>query len=110
MAVNLLHKLPKTYTINGIQYYTRTNQKVNNINDSKELNDVNRINEVNISNKKLIIKSQGWNHTCGDGCCYTLGTDVFINGKKITQGDYDDIDLILSDVLQSLGYEIEIEY
>jgi hypothetical protein len=56
MAVNLLHKLPLTYTINGIQYYTRTNQKVNNMNDSKELNDVNRINEVNISNKKLCKK------------------------------------------------------
>ncbi len=60
--------------------------------------------------KKLIIKSKGWNHTCGDGCCDTWGTDVFVNGKKITQGDYDDINLILSDVLQSLGYEIEIEY
>ena len=66
MAVNLLHKLPKTYTINGIQYYTRTNEKVNdvknltksnnhqinNMSDSKELDYVNRINEVNISNKK----------------------------------------------------------
>ena len=83
MAVNLLHKLPLTYTINGIQYYTRTNKKVkvnetvknchalksqvndvknliksnnhqiNNMSDSKKLNDVNRINEINISNKKI---------------------------------------------------------
>jgi isochorismate hydrolase len=52
MAVNLLHKLPKTYSINGIQYYTITNEKVNNMSDSKGLNDVNRINEANISNKK----------------------------------------------------------
>jgi len=52
MAVNLLHKLPKTYSINGIQYYTITNEKVNDMSDSKGLNDINRINEANISNKK----------------------------------------------------------
>ena len=82
MAVNLLHKLPKTYSINGIQYYTITGEKVkgnktvknchalksqvndvknltksnnhqiNNMSDSKRLNDVNRINEASISNKK----------------------------------------------------------
>ena len=29
MAVNLLHKLPLTYSENGIQYYTRNNEQVN---------------------------------------------------------------------------------
>lgn len=60
--------------------------------------------------KKLIIKTKGWSHTCGDGCCYTSGTDVFINDVKVSNGDFNDIDLILTDVLVSLGYEIEIEY
>ena len=65
MAVNLLHKLPLTYSENGIQYYTRNNKQVNSgknltksnnhqiniMSNNKGLSDVNRINEVNISNK-----------------------------------------------------------
>tara|TARA_R110000868_G_C10668592_1_gene746398 strand:+ start:334 stop:666 length:333 start_codon:yes stop_codon:yes gene_type:complete len=36
MAVNFLHKLPQTYSINGIQYNTRTNKVVKQ--ETKELN------------------------------------------------------------------------
>jgi hypothetical protein len=24
-----------------------------------------------------------YDHTCGDGCCYTTGYDVFLDGEKI---------------------------
>ena len=24
-----------------------------------------------------------YNHTCGDGCCYIYGYDVFVDGEKI---------------------------
>ena len=30
-----------------------------------------------------------WDHTCADGCCYTTGYDVFVDGKKIGQIDDD---------------------
>ena len=26
-----------------------------------------------------------YDHTCADGCCYTTGYDVFIDGEKIGQ-------------------------
>ncbi len=58
---------------------------------------------------KLSIKTQNWSHTCGDGCCDTWGTDVFINGNKVTQGDYSDTTEIIKEVLEHLGYEIEID-
>jgi hypothetical protein len=132
MAVNLLHKLPKTYTINGIQYYTRTNEKVNdvknltksnnhqinNMSDSKELDDVNRINEVNISNKKLIIEFEEWHYQCSDKCCDSYGTYLYLNGKKLEHPNTDiqdngylgeDLQTGLHAVLKKLGYEVEFK-
>jgi hypothetical protein len=58
---------------------------------------------------KVKIKTESWDHTCGDGCCHSYGTDIYINDKKVSQGDYNCIDLILQEVLESLGYEIENE-
>lgn len=29
------------------------------------------------------IELQAYDHTCGDGCCYTTGYDVFVGGEKI---------------------------
>jgi hypothetical protein len=29
------------------------------------------------------IELEYWDHTCGDGCCYTTGYDVFVGGEKI---------------------------
>lgn len=60
--------------------------------------------------KKLKLKTEYWDHTCGDGCCHSSGTDIYINDVRVSTGDYDNIHLILTDVLESLGYEIEIEY
>jgi len=35
------------------------------------------------------IKLEYYDHTCGDGCCYTTGYDVYVDGKLIgsTQGE-----------------------
>ena len=116
MAVNLLHKLPKTYSINGIQYYTINNEKVNNISDNKQLNDVNRINEVNISNKKLLIEFEDWHYQCGDKCCDSYGTYLYLNGEKlehpnpeIHDNSYlgEDLQTGLHAILKKLGYEVE---
>ena len=57
--------------------------------------------------QELEVTTQPWSHTCGDGCCYTWGTDVFINGEKVTQGDFDDIQSILIDVLKHLKFKIK---
>jgi hypothetical protein len=58
---------------------------------------------------ELNIKIKEWDCTCGDGCCYTWGKDVFINDEKVSSGDYDDITIILKDVLGNLGYKVNIE-
>lgn len=29
------------------------------------------------------IELQAYDHTCADGCCYTTGYDVFVDGEKI---------------------------
>lgn len=56
---------------------------------------------------ELTITYENWSHTCGDGCCYTWGTDVFINGNKVSSGDFDSISVVLEDVLKYLGYKIK---
>ena len=35
------------------------------------------------------IELEAYDHTCADGCCYTYGYDVFVDGEKIgsTIGD-----------------------
>jgi hypothetical protein len=58
--------------------------------------------------KKLKIEIEEWSHTCGDGCCYTYGTDIFINGKKVSSGDYNNTEIILKEVLESLNFDVEI--
>lgn len=63
-----------------------------------------------MANETLKLKINTWNHTCGDGCCTTWGTDVFINNELVSNGDYDDIRVILEEVLIKLGYEVIIEY
>jgi hypothetical protein len=30
--------------------------------------------------KEILIELEEWDHTCGDGCCYTYGTNIYING------------------------------
>jgi hypothetical protein len=65
---------------------------------------------INPPKKKLKIKTKSWDYTCGDGCCTTWGTDVFINNEKVSSGDYNNIELILKDVLEYLGYQIKINH
>lgn len=60
--------------------------------------------------EKLKVEFKEWSHTCADGCCHTWGMDVFINGEKISDGDFNDSTTIVLDVLKHLGYEVELEY
>lgn len=45
------------------------------------------VNDIyNIMNKKLKIELKYWDHTCGDGCCYSWGTAIKVNGEEIEGG------------------------
>ena len=66
--------------------------------------------EVERPKENVLLKTQKWEHTCHAGCCYTTGTSIFINNKKVTAGFSDEIDTILEDVLKYLGFEVHIDF
>ena len=50
------------------------------------------------------ITLENYEHTCADGCCYTNGYDVFIDGEKIgfTVGeDAQDLVIVLNEYFNS---------
>ncbi len=62
-----------------------------------------------MENKKLKLTFEDWDYTCGDGCCYESGTKLKIDDVHVS----DNVDCSqnhIIDVLQHLGYELEIEY
>lgn len=58
--------------------------------------------------EKILIEFEDWTHECGDKCCFTYGTDIFVNGEKIENEDATSVEQALSTVLIHLGYEVEI--
>ena len=67
---------------------------------------------------KLKITFKEWDYTCGDGCCTTFGTKLYLNDKElehpnteILDNSYvgEDVQTALHAVLKELGYEVEFE-
>lgn len=67
---------------------------------------------------KLKITLEDWDYTCGDGCCYSYGVYLSLNGErlehpnpKIHDNGYIgmDVETALLAVLNKLGYEVEFE-
>jgi hypothetical protein len=54
------------------------------------------------------IEIKEWSRTCGDGCCYTYGTDVFMDGVQVNESDVSEKEELLIAVLKHLGIEAEI--
>jgi hypothetical protein len=68
--------------------------------------------------KKVKITLEEWDYTCGDGCCYSYGTKVYLNGKELKHPDPevddnsyvgDTVATALLAVLKELGYQVEID-
>ena len=57
--------------------------------------------------EKIEIELKDWDHTCGDGCCYTYGTDIYVNGIKLDEQNAEDSKNALTAVLEHLGYKVE---
>lgn len=55
--------------------------------------------------EKLIVRFEEWDYTCGDGCCYEYGVDLFINDKHVSS--YAQCDQAIIETLEFLGYEVE---
>lgn len=58
---------------------------------------------------KLNISLAEYTYTCGDGCCTTYGTVTTVNGVELPYNNQD-TETILRQVLEHLGYEVDIEY
>jgi hypothetical protein len=58
--------------------------------------------------KKLKINLNEYSHTCADGCCHTYGTITTVNDVELPSHNQD-VATILTQVLEHLGYEVEIE-
>lgn len=54
------------------------------------------------------IEVKEWSHTCGDGCCDTYGTDVYVDGVQVNEFDVSEKEALLMAVLKHLGIEAEI--
>lgn len=63
---------------------------------------------LKINNPKVKITLTEWHYKCGDGCCDHYGTDVKVNGNKITTNS-EDTSEILRAVFEHLGFDIEVE-
>jgi hypothetical protein len=68
--------------------------------------------------KKVKITLEEWNYTCGDGCCTSYGTKMYLNGKElehpnpeVDDNSYvgDSVTTALLAVLKELGYQVEID-
>jgi len=57
--------------------------------------------------EKLKIEIDHWDHNCSDGCCYTYGTNININGVDL-EIQNQDIETQIEQILKHLGYEVEI--
>ncbi len=68
--------------------------------------------------KKIKITFENWNYICGDGCCTSYGTKLYLNDKElqhpnpeISDNGYvgEDAQTALHAVLKELGFNVEFE-
>ena len=60
---------------------------------------------------EVLIELEDWDHRCGDGCCYTYGVNIYINGEQIEDEDGTNPHQLLKAVLTKLGYtKVKVEY
>jgi len=66
---------------------------------------------INEKDEELLIELEEWDHRCGDGCCYTYGVNIFVNGEQIEDEDGTNPHQLLKAVLNKLGYtDVKVEY
>ena len=66
-------------------------------------------NQNNIDDKTLKITFTEYGYSCADGCCYNSGTITTVNGVELPLHN-DDGETIAQQILEHLGYKVEVEY
>lgn len=59
--------------------------------------------------KDITIKLKDWDHHCADGCCYSWGQDIYLNGEQLDTQNAEDSQNALRVVLEHLGYKVKFE-
>ena len=58
--------------------------------------------------KKIVLQTQSYHYTCGDGCCDDYGNNLFVNGEEVAGADtYMNPQEAIIHVLKHLGYDAE---
>jgi len=66
---------------------------------------------VSLQDEELLIELESWDHRCGDGCCFTYGVNIYINGEQIEDEDGTNPHQLVKAVLTKLGYtNVKVEY
>lgn len=66
---------------------------------------------INEKDEELLIELEEWDTTCNDGCCYTYGTNIYINGEQLENEDGTSQSQLLTAILSKLGYtNVKVEY
>lgn len=71
--------------------------------------EVKKLNKPAVSGSVLKINLHEYGYSCGDGCCYNYGTVTTVNGNELPCHNQDAA-TILSQVLEHLGYTVEMSY
>jgi len=58
--------------------------------------------------KKVEIRE--WSHTCGDGCCHTYGTELYVDGNLVTDNDVSNPSRLAEELLKHFGIEAEVTH
>ena len=74
------------------------------INDFKPL-----LQQYSVSGSVLKVEMHEYGYSCGDGCCYNYGTITTVNDIELPCHNQD-AETILRQVLEHLGYKVEIDY
>ena len=79
--------------------------------DSKDWERASLEDYIDEKDEELLIELEQWDHRCGDGCCYTYGTNIYINGEQLEDEDGNKPHQLLTAVLNKLGYtDVKVEY
>jgi hypothetical protein len=67
-------------------------------------------NKAFSKNELIKVSFEDYEYTCSDGCCHDYGTIVTVNGTELPNHNYQDPGNTVEQVLNYLGYNVEIEY
>ena len=74
-----------------------------------ENNEKPLLQQYNSPGSELKITFTEYGYSCGDGCCYNYGTITTVNGIELPLHS-DDGYTMVQQVLEHLGYKVEVEY